>query len=566
MVSTDKQTFADFEYSRPDFEQYSSGFLEALERFESATDFETQDAALSRINDMRSSFLTMYNLCYIRHTMDTANDFYEQENQYYDQQMPSYISLVNRFYKALLKATYRKKLEEKWGAQLFVIAEYSLKSFDDKVIELVQQENKLSSEYTKLKGAAKIQFQGEEHNLSSIYRYETDKDRSVRKAAVAAKWNFYSEHAAQVEQIFDQLVRVRHEIAQKLGYKNFVELGYIRMHRSDYDAAMVANFRRQVVEHIVPITKALYERQRERLGIDKILYYDEDTRFPDGNPQPKGGPEWIIEQAQHMYSELSPETNAFFEFMQEKGLMDLQTRPGKATGGYCTYIDDYKAPFIFSNFNGTSGDIDVLTHEAGHAFQVYSSRDLGITEYSWPTIEACEIHSMSMEFFTWPWMERFFEDEVEKYKTGHLSAALYFLPYGCAIDEFQHFVYEHPDCGPEARNQAWRAIEKKYLPVRDYDGNEFLENGGYWQRQSHVFSNPFYYIDYALAQICAFQFWKKDGEDHEAAWSDYLKLCQQGGSKSFLELTARANLRSPFEDGCVSSVVGVITEWLDKNG
>jgi M3 family oligoendopeptidase len=555
--------FQDFIYKRPDFEAFSEQFLQHLSAFEQATSFQEQDEQLAHINTLRSHFMSQYNICYIRYTMNTTDPFYEKENEYYDQQMPTYESLVNKFYKQLLHAHFRSDLEAKWGKQLFTIAEYSLKAFDDTIIELLQEENQLSSEYTKLKGSAKIQFQGEEHNLSSIGRFETDEDQRIRKAAAEAKWGFYKEHAKTVETIFDQLVKIRHRIAIALGYNNFVELGYVRMLRSDYNAEMVANFREQVRTHIVPITKRLYERQQKRLGLDELLYFDEDLHFLSGNPTPKGDPDWIIDQAQKMYEELSPETHQFFSFMKEKELMDLQTRPGKAPGGYCTYINDYKSPFIYSNFNGTSGDIDVLTHEAGHAFQVYSSRELGINEYTWPTYEACEIHSMSMEFFTWPWMNLFFREEVDKYKFGHLTRALYFLPYGVAVDEFQHYVYENPNASPQERNQAWRSIEKKYLPQRNYDGYEFLENGGYWQRQSHIFNMPFYYIDYALAQICAFQFWKKDQEQHDTAWSDYLRLCNEGGRQSFLNLVELAQLRSPFEDGCVASVVDIITAWLD---
>lgn len=244
--------------------------------------------------------------------------------------------------------------------------------------------------------------------------------------------------------------------------------------------------------------------------------------------------------------------------------MDLVAKKGKQGGGYCTYISEYGAPFIFSNFNGTSGDIDVLTHEAGHAFQVYESRGFEVPEYGFPTYEACEIHSMSMEFFTWPWMDRFFEDEADKYRFDHLASGLIFIPYGVTVDEFQHFVYENPDATPAERKQAWREIERKYLPHRNYDDNTYLEQGGFWHKQGHIFSSPFYYIDYTLAQICAFQFWKKMHEDRSAAWADYLHLCRQGGSKSFVELVKVAGLISPFEDGCVTSVIGSINAWLDS--
>jgi len=244
--------------------------------------------------------------------------------------------------------------------------------------------------------------------------------------------------------------------------------------------------------------------------------------------------------------------------------MDQINRKGKATGGYCTYIGAFQSPFIFSNFNGTSGDIDVLTHEAGHAFQVYSSRNIGINEYNWPTYEACEIHSMSMEFFTWPWMSLFFEEDTEKYWFSHLANAICFLPYGVAVDEFQHVVYENPDLSPQARNKAWKAIEQKYLPHRDYDGQSYLESGAYWQKQTHIFASPFYYIDYTLAQICAFQFWSRDRNDHATAWKDYVSLCQQGGSRSFLELVKLAGLESPFQPGCLQQVMEPLKSWLEK--
>lgn len=554
--------FSEFTYQRPDLAAFSQKFQELLTKFAEAETPEGQDKAMEAINAMRGEVETMWNIGHVRHTIDTKDPFYEAENNFFDQMMPTYQALVSQFYEKLLSAKFREALEAKWGKQLFTLAELAQKTFDPVIMEDLQEENRLSSEYVKLKAAAKIDFQGEAHNLSSIQKYEYSRDRPVRKAAAAAKWAFYNDNAEQFESLFDQLVKVRHRIAQKLGFKNYVELGYARMRRSDYNAEMVAQYREQIRQHIVPIATELYERQRQRLGVEELKYYDLDVRFLSGNPAPKGDPAWIIDRAKQMYSELSSETATFFDFMQSNGLMDLETRPSKATGGYCTFFETYKAPFIFSNFNGTSSDIEVLTHEAGHAFQMYESRNIGINEYGFPTYEACEIHSMSMEFFAWPWMELFFEDETDKFKFNHLSNAVCFLPYGVSVDEFQHFVYENPEATPQQRNEAWKIIEQKYMPHLDYDGNELLERGGMWYKQSHIFSVPFYYIDYTLAQNCALQFWKKNREDHAIAWADYVRLCKMGGSKSFLELVAYANLYSPFEPNAVTSVVDVIKDWL----
>ena len=555
--------FNDFEYKRPELDKIGATFKQLLSEFNAAKNEKEANRLFSEISVVRSQFMTMYNIAHVRHTINTKDKFYEKEQAYFDGNFPSYQDLVTQFYKALLHTPYRKAIEAQWGSQLFVIAELSLKVFTSKVLADLKKENQLSSDYVKIKAAAEIEFKGKKYNLSGFVPLETDDDRKIRKSAAEAKWNYYSQVSSDMEVIFDKLVKTRHEIAVAMGYKNFVELGYNRMVRSDYNAADVANYRAQILEHIVPVATELYKRQAKRLGIPACKIYDENYSFASGNPKPQGDPDWIIARAKKMYEELSKETGTFFNYMLDNNLMDLVNKEGKATGGYCTYISGYKSPFIFSNFNGTSGDIDVLTHEAGHAFQVFSSKEIGLSEYNWPTYEAAEIHSMSMEFFTWPWMNLFFEKDVEKYKFSHLQGAIKFLPYGAAVDEFQHFVYENPYCGIWKRNAAWSEIEKKYLPHRDNDGIPFLEKGGLWQRQNHIFASPFYYIDYTLAQVCAFQFWKKDRDDHDTAWSDYVRLCKEGGSKPFLDLVKTANLESPFEDGTIAKVMKPIKAYLD---
>lgn len=556
--------FDQYTYTRPNFEEVEKSLEELITKFNEAQTADEQNEVMNEINEIRDELGTMFNLVYIRHSIDTNDEFYKQEQDAMDDLEPQVDGLVTKYYEALVNSKFRQELENKWGKQLFALAEAQLKVFSPEVVPLLQTENKLSSEYTKLIASAKIMFEGEERTLAQMEPFTESKDRDMRKRASEARFGFLAEQEEELDRIYDQLVKVRTEIAQKLGYNNFVELAYYRMYRTDYNAEMVANFRKQVKSFIVPIATKLRKRQQERIGVDSLKYYDEGFNFVSGNAVPKGSPEWIIDNGQKMYNELSQETGEFFQYMRDEGLMDLVAKKGKAGGGYCTFIENYKAPFIFSNFNGTSGDIDVLTHEAGHAFQIYSSRHFDIPEYYWPTYEAAEIHSMSMEFFTWPWMDLFFEEDTEKYKFSHLSSSLLFLPYGVSVDEFQHWVYENPNATPQERKAAWREIEKTYLPHRDYDGNKYLENGGFWQRQGHIYNSPFYYIDYTLAQICAFQFWKKSRENHDEAWSDYLKLCKLGGSLPFTGLVKEANLISPFEEGCVQSVVGEIESWLNN--
>jgi M3 family oligoendopeptidase len=556
--------FSEIAYKRPEIHAIKEKFNGLLDIYESANDVEIQNAIMKDINHLRMEFESMNTLSSIYYSIDTDNVKNEDEQKFFDDNLPVYEGLIHRYYMCLINSKFRHELEEKWGKQLFEVAEVSVKTFSPEIVDDLVRENELRTEYTKLLASAKIFFDGEERNLAGLGSYMQSTDREVRKAANAAKWKFFSDNAEQFDRIYDDFVKVRDKMAKKLGYKTFTQMGYDRMGRTDYNEEMVAKFRKEVLDYIVPITVKLKQRQQERLGVNEFKYYDQPLDYKSGNAKPHGTPDWIVSCAKNMYSELSLETKEFFDFMINNELMDLVTKKGKDTGGYCTFIEKYKSPFIFSNFNGTSGDIEVLTHEAGHAFQAYSSRNFEIPEYFFPTSEACEIHSMSMEFLTWPWMDCFFKDQSEKFKYSHLKGSVIFVPYGVSVDEFQHWVYANPTATPIERKAAWLEIEKKYMPYIDYDGNEFLMDGGRWQQQRHIYMAPFYYIDYCLAQICAFQFWKKSHEDREKALDDYLRLCKAGGSKSFLDLVKLANLVSPFEEGGMKSFVGSVEEWLEN--
>jgi len=556
--------FNDYKYEHLDLEKTKGEFSELIGSFEKAENVEGQIEAFDKIIKLRNHIETMQTLVSIRHSIDTNDEFYDKENEYMDKISPILFGFTNDFYKALVNSKFKEELIKKYGKLLFDLAENTLKVFSNEIIPDAQEENRLSSKYSKLIASAKIDFDGKELNLSQMVPYTQSKDRNVRIEAAKKVAQFFAENQEEFDNIYDSLVKVRTKMAQKMGYKNYVEFGYKQLSRLEYDAKMVEGYRKQVLENIIPLHTELRKRQEKRLGVEKLRFYDEPIKFNSGNADPHGSPEWILNHGKTMYKELSKETDEFFTFMTENNLLDLLSKKGKMSGGYCTYIPEHKAPFIFANFNGTAHDIDVLTHEAGHAFQVYQSRSFDVPEYLWPTYEACEIHSMSMEFLTWPWMNLFFENDTEKYKFIHLSEALLFIPYGVTVDEFQHWVYENPEVTPQERREKWLEIEKKYLPTRDYGEADELKNGIFWFRQGHIFSSPFYYIDYTLAQVCAFQFWIKSREDMEKAWQDYLNLCKLGGSKSFFELMKSANLKNPFEEGTLAAVIPKIKEYLDS--
>lgn len=561
--------FSDFEYKRPVYEDVKVEFLYIVGEIENSSTYKEQKEKIDKLNVLRNTVETMSTIASIRYTINTRDEFYEKEREYWDEYSPLYDELNSNFYKAIVSSNFKEDIIKDFGEQFFNIASYSLKSFSPKIIKDLQEENRLCSQYTKLMAGAKINYKGEVYNLSKLGKYMLGKDREERRTSSEAYYGYFKDNQEKFEELFDKLVKIRTNIANKLGFEDFVELGYIRMMRTDYNEKMVEKFREQVLEYIVPLANKIYKRQAERLNLEKLTYIDENFEFLSGNATPKCSSREIIENGKKMYKELSSETSEFFNFMLENELMDLVTKEGKGAGGYCTYIPNYKSPFIFSNFNQTADDIDVLTHEAGHAFQLYMSRDIDMPEINFPTYESCEIHSMSMEFITWPWMELFFKEDSEKYRFIHMSSAIKFIPYGIVVDEFQHYVYKQPDLSKEERRNVWRNLEKKYLPHKDYSGCEFLENGGWWFKQGHIFKNPFYYVDYTLAQICALQFWKKIREDKKGGWDDYINICKVGGRKSFLEIIKIGNLKSPFEEGCVSSVIDNIDGWLmsidDKN-
>lgn len=559
------QKFSELPYERPKKLQALKALAVITKKVRNAASAADTVAAVRKYNTLMRALTTQGALASIRHTLDVSDKFYEEENKFFDDTQPLFMPAVMRFTKALLKSPFRAELTEAFGAHYFTILENTLKKMSVKLILPMQKESALSREYQKLLASCKVEFMGEVRNLSGLSKFLQDPDRSVRKSAFTAISGFLSAHGKKLDSIYGKLVKLRTHMGKNMGYKTYTPLGYINMGRYSYTKEHVESFRTQVVRDLVPVCTALRERQAKRIGVEKLKVYDESFQFTDGNAVPQGTPEELVKAAQKMYRELSAETGEFFDFMVQHELMDLVTRPNKRVGGYCSSLPDYRAPFIFSNFNGTSSDVDVLTHEAGHAFADKTSSQYNeLLELTEPTLESCEIHSMSMEFFAHPWMELFFGEKADKYRYVHLLGSLLFVPYGVCVDEFQHIVYENPEFSPARRRQVWRELEKKYLPHRDYDGDAFMEDGGFWQKQSHIYSMPFYYIDYTLASMSAFEFFGRMQENREQAWADYMKLCGAGGTLPYTELLKLANLANPFEEGGVKRAVAAVVKILDE--
>lgn len=556
-------SFSAIEYKRPDMSALKKRMNALLKQLKQAKTYEQARDVYLTSQAVTGHVETSYVVASIRNTLDTTDKFYDGEMQFFNRALAQLMPVSKAFTEALLRSPFRAQFEQEFGKQLFTLAEIDEKTQSVKIIPDLILQGKLENDYKKTTAACKTIFRGEEVNFYGLLKHMESPDRAERKEAYLAWAKLYEAIADKLDAQYDKLIRVRVRMAKKLKLPDYTTLGYLGMHRADYGPEEVARFREQVRTVIVPAVAKLREAQAKRLGIDKLKYYDETCIFPDGNADPIGGERILVPVAQKMYREISPETGEFFDFLSGHGLFDLETRAGKHLGGYCTYLYDYKAPYIFSNFNGTAADVNVLTHEAGHAFAGYTAmRSQPLSAYLSSTSEVNEIHSMTMEHFAYPYLADFFgSDKVKKAKFAHLSGSLCTIPYLVSVDEFQHRVYENPTMSAKQRRAVWHEIEQKYLPWRDYDGVPFLEEGGFWMQKQHIFLYPFYYVDYALAQVCAFQLYGRMKENHKEAWSSYLALCRAGGSLGYFDLLRLAKIDIPFEEGSVEKAVRhVITE------
>ncbi len=558
--------FSEITYKRPDPEAVKAKWTELTKALGTASSYEQARKVFLDKEGFTKSYSTMQELSGIRHSIDTRDEFYDAENDFWDAFTPELQQYEQEFKDALLASSFRRQLSEEFGELMFINAELAQKAFSPEIVPELKRENELESEYEKLLASARIPFEGGVYTLSEMSAFNTLEDDDRRLAAWKATGEWYASNAEKLDAIYDELVKLRDLMGRKLGYDGYTQLGYCRMMRNCYTKQDVETFRQAVRDYIVPIASKIRMQQAKRIGKSYPLSYaDCALFFRSGNPRPQGSAEDIVAEAGRFYDALSPETSEFFRMMRESELMDLESREGKQGGGYCTGLPEYEVPFIFANFNGTQGDVEVVTHEAGHAFAHWLSRKRVPAEYAFPSMEACEVHSMSMEFFAWRNVEGFFGRDAKKFMYSHLSDALTFIPYGTMVDHFQHIVYEHPELTSAQRHEEWKRLTGIYMPWIRLDGEiPFFSEGRYWQRQSHIYSDPFYYIDYCLAQTVALQFWALMRRDPDKAWERYMAYTIPGGSRTFTELLEGAGLKTPFDPACLVEISKTAAAWIVK--
>ncbi len=521
-------------------------------------------AARKKYLEAMEEYTTQSALAYCRHTLDTRDEFYTQEQHYYDEIAPEAQSLAVKYGELMLDSPFRAEAEKLLSPVLYKSFEVARKAMSPAIIEDMVEENKLVTEYCDFMSQLTFEFRGETMPRTILSGYFTDDDRDTRREAYEAMGKRFEEVSDTLDTLFDKLVKVRDRMAKKMGYDSFVELGYYRMGRLDYDKDMVAGFRKNVLNDIVPVVARLKKRVADRLGLDRIMMYDDMVSVPGGNPKPVLDKDGIFEEARKMYHSMSKETASFIDMMLENEAFDVESREGKWGGGYCTSFPKYRQPFILANFNGTSGDIDVMTHEAGHAFADYMTADNELKELGVGGMETAETHSMSMEFFAWKYIDRFFGERAQQYKYMHALDAFSFIPYGTIVDYFQQLVYEKPEMTPAERNACWKQLEEQFKPYMSTEGMTYLEKGTRWQYQMHIYEVPFYYIDYCLAQVIAFEFLLESRKDYEGAWERYYRHVCHGGELTFTGLIEDAGLYSPFTEGSLAQMAQGVEQLINE--
>ena len=559
--------FNEMTYTRPDIDALLARCRELAAKAAAAPDGDALVRLYYEQSEAFAEYNTAANLANIHYTCDTRDAYWKAEQDFFDANGPAVTNASVEISRAFLANPHVDALTEKFGTTCVAGMKNAVLSMDDRTVELQQQFNALVSRYQQIYGGALVELDGKQLTIPQLGPYKEDLDPAVRRAAYEAEAGYFDAHRAELDELYGEIVKNLNAQARVMGYHDYSELSYVRMNRIGYGPEEIRKFRDQVANDVVPQLQKVMAMRAKRTGIARPTFTDLPIMFKDGNPKPIPGYKARMDAARTMYHELSPETAEFIDFMQDNELFDVESRPGKMSGGYMTSLPSYKAPFIFANWNNTSGDVDVLTHECGHAFEGYvAERDPAIpADLECPGMESAEIHSMAMEFLTAPWHHLLFGQDTDKYALLHAEDSFVFLAYGCEVDEFQHIMYQNPDLTPDERNAEWLKLEKKYRPWIDFAGLPFYGRGAGWQRQLHIYECPFYYIDYCLSTMAALQFFLLSLTDHKDAWQRYLRLVRRAGMASYTELLETAGLKVPFEEGSIKGIAQQMTDWLEAH-
>ena len=438
--------------------------------------------------------------------------------------------------------------------------------FREENIPLQTEDSKLGQQYDEINGAMMVDFQGEERTMPQMARFVQVTDRSVRESAWSAiVQRRYVDHE-RIDDLFDQMVKLRHEVAFNAGHENFMEYAFASMHRFDYTPADCQQFHQAAREICVPVYHTLNAERTSALGVDSLRPWDLDVDVQGRDPlRPFENADEMVERTSAMFHRMDGSLGTMFDSLRSGDCLDLESRKGKAPGGYQYDRDRRRVPFIFMNAAGLQRDLETMVHEAGHAFHAMLSRDEPLVAYRthFLPIEFAEVASMSMELLAHPYLDEFYDsDAANRARRTHLEGIVRTLSWIATIDAFQHWIYTHPDHTREQRDIYWLELDAMYGPNVDWSGFEG-QRAKQWHRQLHLFNVPFYYIEYGIAQLGALQMWMQYRDDPAKAIENYRKAMTLGGSRPLPELFAAADLTFDFGPQEMGRLIGEVRTELD---
>lgn len=556
--------FHQIPYARFDMDAACRTLESLSEQIAAAKSPEAQLALLSEGEELIQHASTSSTLAQLRYFLNTADAFYAGEMAYVGQNSPRFDLFVQKLYRSIAASPFRRELTASLGSFFFEKVEAEARLSDESVLDLCADEQALCQRYTDLTGQATVSYCGEELPLSSMSVHYTDTDRARRREAVRATNAWYEAHAAELDEIFDALVKNRTEQARRLGFCSYTDMKYAN--RFGFGREQIEAFRAQVLEKWVPFVCEIKENQRKRLGVPSFRLYDSPLRFADGNPRLQLTGDAFVRAVGDVFHQMNREAGAYFDELRQNGMFDLFDRKGKvAYDGFCVELTDYNTDFIFGHFAGDQTDLEVLVHEFGHALAACRARRNPRVPYLLRsgTQEIAETHSTSMELLTLPYLEPFFTPEdLRKYRIKQIEYAAYFICSICVGDEFQHEIYDHPEMTPSERNAAYARIYLRYNPYLDTSDLPFASWGSQWQDMSVIYAMPFYFIDYALAQTQALLFYAESQKDPAGAFQRYLRFVDFAGTRPFPQIVRACGLLSPFDEKCFDALLPFCRELI----
>lgn len=439
-------------------------------------------------------------------------------------------------------------------------------------IPLGVRQTELVTEAQSINGAMTVDFHGEEMTFPQMSKFLESNDRTERQAAWTTMAGRRMEDNERLSEIFDELISIRHQIALNAGFESYTQYMFRAMHRFDYTIEDCLEFHDSVESVCIPILNEINMNRKAGLGISELRPWDVNEKGGSGpdihgkDPlRPFHTVEEMVEKLSEMFNEISEDLGGKFDRLVEMDTLDLDTRKGKAPGGYQYYLEKSRVPFIFMNAAGLQGDLETMIHEAGHAFHsLYCGHLELIDERDYP-IEFAEVASMSMELLTQPWWDKFYENEEDaaRARRTHLEGVVFLLPWIATIDSFQHWIYANPGHSREERAEVWLSIRDKFGSDMNWTGHtDFREVS--WQQQGHLFGVPFYYIEYGIAQLGSLQLWKTQMEDPQKALNDYANAMSLGNTKTLPELFEAADLKLGFDEEHFLSLLGMVESELSE--